>query len=206
MSTGQTFIRETTDAVHQALLTHFSGSQISSSGKIMSNTDPFQVASQAVTSFFTESLKTKSQLKDVSQRIASVDDLIANCIGDFIVMAVWKDIQLYRKELARLEKEEQRTQMEKRAEDDELFNELPTWSFARDDRITTIFQDRVWNLQKVLDMIQWETKGSRGTSATKSPRNTRIWHCAKEIVEHFADERKRPNSKERLALLQSVVH
>ncbi|UZJ52241.1 hypothetical protein CBS101457_001561 [Exobasidium rhododendri] len=206
MSTGQTFIRETIDSVHQALLTHFSGSQISSTGTIMSSIDPFQVASQAITSFFTESLRTKSQSKDVSQRIASVDDLIANCIGDFILMAIWQDVKLHRKELARLEKDEQRAQTESKAEDDELLIELPTWSFARDDRITTIFSEKIWNLQKLLDLIEWESKGHCSTSATKSSRHPRIWHCATDIVEQFAAVKKRPSSKDRLAALNKIIH
>lgn len=206
MSTGQTFIRETTDSVHQALLTHFSGSQISSTGKIMSNTGPFQVANESITSFFTESLKTKSQLKDVSKRIASVDDLIANCVGDFILMAIWQDVKLHKKELAKLEKQDQRIQMQNRAEDEELLIELPTWSFARDDRITTIFSERCWNLQKLIDIIEWESKGHRSTSATRSLRNHRIWHSAIAIIDHFANEKKRLSSKERLVVLQSIIH
>jgi hypothetical protein len=206
MSTGQTFIRETIDSVHQALLTLFSGSQISDTGKIMSKVDPFQVASQSITSFFTESLRTKAQSRDVSQRVASVDDLISNCIGDFVIMALWQDAQLHRKELARLEKQAQREELEKRARDEELLIELPTWSFARDDRITTLFSERVWNLQKALDLIEWESKGTRATSATKGSRNSRIWHCAKAVVDHIAMEKKRLNSKERLAALRDIIH
>lgn len=206
MSTGQSFIRETIDSVHQALVTLFSGSQVSSTGKIMSNTDPFQVALQAITSFFTDSLKTKSQLKDVSQRIASVDDLIDNCVGDFIVMAIWQDIQLYKKELARIENEEKRKQADTSSENDQLLVELPTWSFARDDRIISLFTERVWNLEKVLDMIQWESKGRIATSATKSSRNSRIFKYSKEIVENLGTQKKRLSSKDRLAFLHSLIH
>lgn len=206
MSTGQSFIRETTDSVHQALVTLYTGSQISSTGKIMSNTDPFQVALQAITSFFTDSLKTKSQLKDVSQRIASVDDLIDNCVGDFIVMAIWQDVQLHKKELARIEDEEKRNQAESSSENDQLLVELPTWSFARDDRIITIFTERIWNLEKMLDLIQWESKGRMATSATKSPRNIRLFTCSKEIVESLGTQKKRLSSKDRLAFLRSLIH
>lgn len=206
MSTGQTFIRETTDSVHQALITLFSGSQVSSDGTIRSNTDPFQVALQAITSFFTDSLRTKSQQKDVSKRIASVDDLIDNCVGDLIIMAIWQDVQFHRKEIARLDNEEKRSQVESRADDDQLFVELPTWSFARDDRISTIFMERVSSLQKLLDLIQWESKGRLTTSATKSSRNNRIWNCAQEIVEVFSMQQKRLTSKERLSLLRSLIH
>lgn len=206
MSSGQTFIRETVESVHQSLLSFLSGSQVSSSGKIMSNTDPFQVASQAITSFFTDSLKTKSQLKDVSQRIASVDDLINNCVGDFVLMAIWHDIHLHRNELARLDKAEQRQDVENRAQDEELMSELQTWFFARDDRVTTIFLERVWNLEKVLDLIEWQGKGHRSTSATRGPRNARIWHCAKAVVEQFGTQKKRLGSTDRLALLRSILH
>jgi hypothetical protein len=206
MSTGQTFIRETIDSVHQALITLFSGSQVSSDGTIRSNIDPFQVALQAITSYFTESLKTKSQLKDVSQRIASVDDLIDNCVGDFIIMALWQDVRFHRKEIARIDSEEKRKDVEARAEEDQLFVELPTWSFARDDRICTIFAERIGSLQKVLDLVQWESKGRLSTSATKGSRNTRIWHCSQEVVEQFSMQQKRLTSKNRLTLLRSLIH
>ncbi|PWZ02574.1 hypothetical protein BCV70DRAFT_209186 [Testicularia cyperi] len=91
--------------------------------------DPVTQARSQVLQFVTDSLKHKHD------RIAAVKDYISNAQGDLLLMALWNTVRLPKSAL------EQQTDPSSEVQD--LANPLPLYFFARDDRVTSHFIERV---------------------------------------------------------------
>lgn len=188
MSEGDTFVQRSIGAVQHALQARIvSGGSGISEGSVITSSDPFAVARQAVMQYVTEALRTKRD------RIAAVEDYVANAVGDVVLMALWDAIRMRESEKSTL------TAGEQEELHPDISQPLPIYFFARDDRVTSHFLDRVSGLHLALELL------SSQTSAPKGVRNQRIWKRAQEVAEALSGSLRRLNSAERLEVLRSVI-
>lgn len=216
MSEGTSFIHNSTTAVQHALHARLSGSSAPStisgptsvgSGAILSSSDPFSVARSSVLQFVTDSLRHKSD------RVAAVEDYVHNATGDLVLMGLWQSVCLQNYEIALLpsaEEEDGGDEGTRRTLEpiQELGQGLPPYFFARDDRVTSHFIERVQRLERALEVIQAKsvTAGaSAGGGAKRTKRNPRMWKVAREVKERLQESVRRLNSGERLEVVRSTV-
>lgn len=137
--------------------------------------DPVDEATQLVLQFVNAGLTTSqgtSKRRSVSSRIASVQDLINNAVGDLLLMALWELIR------------------PRNDDDNEDFQALPAYFFARDDRVTTVFRQR-------LDTLE------RRSNATSTSYE---WRRALQVKEQIEGKgARRLESSERLEAISNVL-
>lgn len=139
MSSGTSFIDESVAALASSLRSLFSSSahrRDGSSGSALSAghdsaADPVAEAREIILQFVNQGLKKR-------EKVAAVSDLVDNAAGDLVIMAAWECIR-------------PRGGSNDDADDAELQTPLPSYAFARDDRIATIFISRVDSLRAALD-------------------------------------------------------
>lgn len=183
-----TFVQKSIGAVQHALHARIlSGGSSISDGSVITSSDPFAVARQAVMQYVTEALRTKRD------RIAAVEDYIANAVGDCVLMALWDAIRLRQSEKSSLTAGEQEGLLP------DISQPLPVYFFARDDRVTSHFLERVSGLHLGLELL-----GSQA-NAPKGVRNQRMWKRAQEVADALSGSVRRLNSAERLEVLRSVI-
>ncbi|CAO1625162.1 unnamed protein product [Sympodiomycopsis kandeliae] len=131
---------------------------------------------EIILQFITHNLKKK--YNDSNPIVAGIQDLIDNATGDLILMAFWSILR------------------QPASDDLELKEQLPPYAFARDDRITTIYIQRVNLLQ------------SMGTSASTAANMAQVWRKAtavKDSLQGLETGIRRMNAKERLQRIQVVA-
>ncbi|PWN50529.1 hypothetical protein IE53DRAFT_362308 [Violaceomyces palustris] len=203
MSEGSHFIRSSTEAVQHAIRTSVASrqsltraSQATSDGSATKSAsssdtpDAVSLARSFVLQFVTDSLKHK---KD---RVAAVKDYVSNATGDLILMALWQCVKLHANELGDLSGSEIQ-------DDPDLIHELPIYFFARDDRITVAFTERIDSLHKLLESRKGNVGGGGGNQ--RGARSPWIWKLSKSIVEEIRAGTRRLNSIERLAIVEGKL-
>lgn len=137
--------------------------------------DPAEEATQMVLRFVNAGLTTGQgsiSRRNASSRVASVQDLINNAIGDLLLMALWDCVR-----------------PRKASEDDEDTQALPAYFFARDDRVTTVYRQRIEALER------------RGAAPTGSE-----WRKALQVKERLEGTgARRLESGERLEVVRAVL-
>jgi hypothetical protein len=184
MIEGEGFIHDTVQAAQRALLPL--------EGAI--SPPPVQVAQQAVERFLNAGLRTRTSAAEFAkgaERIAAVEDLVANATGDVLLMALWDLVRLRPSELGALAAEPTSDQQE-------LSAPLPAYFMARDDRIASTFSARVGELAAALETLGTQASGSKA-------RDQRAWRMARDVSTALADGIRRKDSAMRLAAIQSRV-
>lgn len=198
MSEGLSFIHSSVDSLQRSLR--------SSSG-----TDPVAEARESVMYFVNAGLKRSkstdggSMGKAVGNRksssgysvdVASVQDLVDNAVLDLLLMALWELIKLTNSDL-------ERRQAAKSDVDEDtlaLTHPLPAYFFARDDRVSSAFCQRLESLQRYL--------ATETSSSSNSVTRSVDWKRARDIVERLTTSSKAPRrleSKERLQVVQEAL-
>ncbi|KDN52667.1 hypothetical protein K437DRAFT_220099 [Tilletiaria anomala UBC 951] len=188
MSEGDMFIEKSIGAVQHALHARIVGGGSSiSTDSIITSADPFAIARYAVLQYVTEALRSK---KD---RIAALEDFISNSVGDLILMSLWDAIRLQTPESSVLSETEQAAAIP------DLAEPLPTYFFARDDRVSTSFVERVNGLAQALELVRAHS------NVPKIKRHARMLNRANEVSQAFTESMHRLTSTERLNILHTVI-
>ncbi|CAO1634453.1 unnamed protein product [Parajaminaea phylloscopi] len=148
------------------------------------------------------SLGRGSSVASTSVDVASVQDLIDNAVLDLVLMAVWDLVQFRPRRTNTTEQGGGASAVDDAVEHDEtvlclITQPLPAYFFARDDRVTTQFCQRVQALQR----YYLSTPGL-------SPPTTADWKKARQIEEQLTTSSKAPRrleSAERLQVVQEVL-
>lgn len=140
------------------------------SSSATATSDPVSEARESILQFVNHSLKKRD-------KVAAVSDLVDNAAGDLVVMAAW--------ELVRL----------RESEDEELCTSLPTYAFARDDRITGLFIARVSSLQAA----------ANNTTSAATPLVLRRVVALKDALQGLDKGLRRLSATERIAVLRSAI-
>lgn len=184
MSEGQPFILDSVAAASRALLPH--GTDLPPS--------PGSVARAAVERFITSALRTRSSgSTSRTERIAAVDDLMANAAGDVLLMALWDLIRLRKSEVEKLTESED----EPDAETLDLSNPLPTYFFARDDRVASTYLARIEGLLRALEKLE-----HLGGQAKRDRKALRL---AKDTAKALDEGTRRVGSVERLQRIEAAL-
>lgn len=134
--------------------------------------DPVAQSRSQVLQFVTDSLKRKQD------KIAAVKDYISNAQGDLLLMALWNSVRLPKSSLAEIASTSSDTE--------DLANPLPLYSFARDDRVTGQFVERMGKIQ------HYDQTNRQHTALLK---------LAARVAEALQHGTRRRNSNERLDII-----
>ena len=127
------------------------------------SSDPVNQARTAVLQFITDGLRHKSD------RVAAVRDYVDNATGDLILMAVWDLIKL----------------PTGKAHESSLTEPLPLYFFARDERVTSHFIERVEALRDT------------------PTRHTGVAKIARQLASNLQEGTRRKTSRERLEIIKT---
>lgn len=218
MSEGSSFIHSSIQSVSRSIQSRLSSK--TSHGDLIVNEDPIQVARDLVLRFVTENLRAKSgsstttsvntgssssnpsRIEATASRVASVDDYVANSTGDLLMMSFWSLIKLKHSELKLLQDQENSTKsLSTKINVMELSRDLPSYFFARDDRVTSHFIERVEGIQHLMDL----TFGDDQSNLIKKSRMNSVWKKSEMISRKLGSGTRRLNSTERLKVLEGVI-
>lgn len=160
MSEGTPFLLNAIDTIEHCLVSKLG--------------DPIAQSRSQVLQFVTDSLKHRQD------KIAAVKDYISNAQGDLLLMALWDAVRLPKSDLADVASLPSDTE--------DLANPLPLYFFARDDRVTAHFVERV-------DKIQHFDQTHR--------KHTALLKLASRVAEALQHGTRRKNSNERLEIIKA---
>ncbi|SJX60491.1 uncharacterized protein SRS1_10114 [Sporisorium reilianum f. sp. reilianum] len=180
MSEGSPFLNSAIEDVAHCLTVRFSAS---SDG----GADPVERSRSQVMQFVTDSLRHKSD------KVAAVKDYIANAQSDLLLMSLWTLVKLSRSQLEAVKQTLGKGTMDE-AELGDLANPLPSFFFARDDRVASHFVARWGKLVHAID-------GSSGTRGVP-PGLVRL---AGKVAEALQEGARRKGSHERLEIVAGVL-
>ncbi|KAK0541021.1 hypothetical protein OC835_000341 [Tilletia horrida] len=150
MSEGIGWVKDSTESVQRSLESHIRGVSLSEGG-VASN--PVTVATDCVMQFITVNLRSKRD------KVVSVNDYVANAVGDLVLSALWQMVLLRPSEVS----PDVRPSLHP-----DLFTPIPAYVFARDERVAQQFMDRVRELRRALDearLREDEDEGRRQSRA-----------------------------------------
>lgn len=195
MSEGNTFIHNAVAEVQHALQHRLRGSA--------GQDDPFAVGQSALLKFFTQNLRSEQKQRMVGQ----AQEYIDNAVGDLFLMALWGLVMLSPREARGLTVEALQAQGAANPEEeaDALMTEqdeskavvppmlalpIPTYYFARDERVSACFVERV----RLLDEASY----------TRARNTVLASNRARSVALELATM-GRTHSTQRLALLRQLV-
>ena len=188
MSEGNHFVERSVEAVSHPLHARIvSGGSGLVTGSVVTSADPFAVARSAVMQYVTEALRSKRD------RIAAVEDYVDNAVGDLVLFALWNAIKLSSSEHAVL------SESEKERINPDLTRSLPSYFFARDDRVSSHFSEWCHGLAQALELVHAHA------DAPKPARHAKMWRRSREIVEALSMPVHRMTSGERLSILRAKI-
>ncbi|CDS00020.1 uncharacterized protein SPSC_02692 [Sporisorium scitamineum] len=180
MSEGSPFLHSAIEDVAHCLTLRFS---VHSDG----GADPVERSRSQVMQFVTDALRHKSD------KVAAVKDYIANAQSDLLLMSLWSLVKLSRSQLEAVKQTLGRGTMDE-AELGDLANPLPSFFFARDDRVASQFIARWGRLVHAIDGLG----GTRGLPAG-------LVKVAGRVAEALQEGARRKGSHERLELVAGVL-
>ena len=182
MSEGSPFLHSAIEDVGHCLTLRYSAS---SDG----GANPVERSRSQVMQFVTDSLRHKSD------KVAAVKDYIANAQSDLLLMSLWNLVKLTRSQLETVRQDlGQGSGGMEEADLADLGNPLPSFFFARDDRVASHFVTRVGKLRHASD----------GLSGTKGPPAGLV-KLAVKVAEALQEGARRKTSYERLDLIARVL-
>ncbi|KAL9940202.1 hypothetical protein V8E36_000907 [Tilletia maclaganii] len=177
MAEGVGWVKDSTESVQRALESHIRGVG-SADGTLPSN--PVNVANDCVMQFITVNLRSKKE------RASSVNDYIANAVGDLILNALWQMNLLKPSEISPEAKD---------SLNPDLWTPIPAYVFARDERVTQHFIDRTTALRRALDearLVADEKEGKRQSRAralsTSSRKSLKAIRAGAKLEEGQEDD------------------
>lgn len=135
---------------------------------------PTHIATTAVMQFMTANFQTRKKRDQLV--VAAVDDFVANATSDLVLMGLWSL-------LARLSKDSESVP-------ESLRTPLPAYGFARDERITAMFEERVEALRQV--------------APSANQRLAKLWKAAQHICDALEQHVRRRSAAERFELLEKT--
>lgn len=218
MSEGTTFIHQSIQVVSRSLQARLT-SRSNRGATLLANEDPIKVATDLVLRFVTESLKARSgtaqtgtssisgssRVETTASRVASVDDYVSNSIGDLLMMSLWNLVKFKQSEIFSLGEEQERNliSLSARINLAELSRNLPTYFFARDDRVSSHFVERIEGIRSLL--ASHEPEEGRAIGIVKKGRNNGVWRKAEGIVGKLEEGSRKLSSGERLQVLERLI-
>ncbi|KAN0065592.1 hypothetical protein ACQY0O_000710 [Thecaphora frezii] len=174
MSEGTPFLLNTISSLQHTLLSPSPSSSVVGQAR------------SSILQFVTDALRHKAN------RVAAVQDYVANATLDLVLMAVWDLVKLSSSEIP-----------DQEAEGDphphpDLAVQIPLYYFARDDRVTRCFEERVGRLNIFLD-------GKEQQEAKRGKRNPTVWKIARNVVHALDQGSRRKASDERLKVVAGVL-
>lgn len=182
MSEGSPFLNSAIEDVAHCLTLRYSAA-----GALDGGADPVARSRSQVMQFVTVSLRHKSE------KVAAVKDYISNAQSDLLLMALWSLIKLTRSQFEAVQQSLRGSKVDE-AELRDLANPLPSFFFARDERVASNFVARVGKLGYTVD----------GLSGVKGP-SAGLVKLATRVAEALQEGARRKGSHERLELITASL-
>lgn len=196
MSEGVQFILSSVESLRNSIRSALSrGAESSNSSSSTATVDPVAESREMVLHFVNSGLRNKNQ----KSKVASVQDLIDNAVGDLLLMALWTLVKLPRQKTATSQSTKAGMDIE-----EEWTEALPAYFFARDDRVATQFCNRVEGIERYLSSGDDDAELAGGSSGGGNRRQAE-WRRAREIKEQLGARTRRFESGERLSVIDAVL-
>lgn len=184
MSEGSPFLHSAIEDVGHCLAQRYSAA-----GTLDGGADPVARSRSQVMQFVTDSLRHKSD------KVAAVKDYIANAQSDLLLMSLWSLVKLTKSQFEAVQQGLGGSgKCGDEAELKDLCNPLPSFFFARDDRVSSNFVARVGRLEHAIGGMS----GVRGPPAGLVKLATRVANALQESA-------RRKSSHERLEIIAASL-
>ncbi|KAJ9476710.1 hypothetical protein PHBOTO_000394 [Pseudozyma hubeiensis] len=184
MSEGSPFLHSAIEDVGHCLAQRYSAA-----GNLDGGADPVARSRSQVMQFVTDSLRHKSD------KVAAVKDYVANAQSDLLLMSLWSLVKLTRSQFEAVQQGLGGSgKVGDEAELRDLCNPLPSFFFARDDRVSSNFVARVGRLEHAIGGMS----GVRGPPAG-------LVKLATRVAEALQEGARRKSSHERLEIIAASL-